>query len=362
MLKILQTVLLVLAVTMNLHAQTNNERARAIADTAIAMMDEGRIEQAIKKLQLAKSIDPSLSYDVDYEIAYAHYLNSEPEKALAIFERISTSPDVKDQCFQMLGNIYDIEKQTEKAMDAYNRGLRKFPDSGPLHLEMGNMQMARENYNEAIGYYEKGISKAPEYPSNYYRTAQLFLSSDEEVWGMMYGELFMNLERNSKRTQEMSKWLFDTYLSEIKWTSDTSMSISFSKAGNTLVAQDMIREDFRMPFSTFVYESCLLTGVTMVDSLDYDGLCEAREKFLEVYLQQGHDEKYGNVLMSYQKKIKDAGHFNAYNHWLLMMGDTDGFDKWYADNKQEFEDFASWYLENPISITKENVFLRKDFL
>lgn len=359
--KYLLTLLLLVSVQYA-HAQTDKERAKAIIDTAIYMMDEGRIEQSIEKLEIAKKLDPSLAYKIDYEIAYAHYLNSEPEKSLAIYERISTSPDVEDQCFQMLGNIYDIEKQTEKALEAYNRGLKKFPDSGPLHLEMGNIQLARENYNEAIAYYEKGISKAPEYPSNYYRSTQLFLSSEEEVWGMMYGELFMNLERNSRRTREVSKWLYDTYKSELKWTSDTTMSVSFSKAGNTINAADMSREDFRMPFSTFVYETCLLTGATMADSLDYEGLCQTRANFLEVYTKQGHAEKYDNVLMRYQQQIKEAGHFNAYNHWLLMMGDPDGFDAWYANNKQEFDDFTEWYLANPISITKDNVFLRAQFL
>lgn len=67
-----------------------------------------------------------------------------------------------------------------------------------------------EDYDRAVSYYEKGVYVEPAYSSNYYRLAQLFLSSKDKFWGLIYGEIFMNLERNSQRTEEMSKWLFNT--------------------------------------------------------------------------------------------------------------------------------------------------------
>ena len=64
---------------------------------------------------------------------------------------------------------------------------------------------------QAIPYYEKGIEMAPEYPSNYYRLARIYCNSENEIWGVIYGEIFMNLERNTQRTREISALLYQTY-------------------------------------------------------------------------------------------------------------------------------------------------------
>lgn len=41
----------------------------------------------------------------------------------------------------------------------------------------------------------------------------------------------------------------------------------------------------------------------------------------------GHDKEYPNILFSFQKQVKDAGHIEAYNHWILMKGDEEAFQK-----------------------------------
>ncbi len=88
------------------------------------------------------------------------------------------------------------------------------------------IQLGKKDYNKALTYFEKGIEVAPNYSSNYYWCARLYCNSTEEVWGMIYGEIFMNLERNSKRTAEISKLLFDTYKKEIKWITFKSWGVS----------------------------------------------------------------------------------------------------------------------------------------
>ena len=71
-------------------------------------------------------------------------------------------------------------------------------------------------------YFEKGIEVNPMFASNYFRAAKIYCNSSEEVWGMIYGEIFINLERTNDRTFKISKLLFDTYKSEITFTSETA--------------------------------------------------------------------------------------------------------------------------------------------
>lgn len=347
-----------------LFAQSNIKYADSVALVAIKLMDmrDPDPDRAIKLLEEAKRIAPEKSYNYDYEIGYALYMKQEYKEAIKKYESISNDEKVEAALFQMLGNAYDLSGDKENALISYNRGIEKFPKSGRLYLELGNMQAFAENYNGAVEYYEKGVKVDPMYPSNYFQLASIFLNTEEEVWGMMYGELFILLELNTKRTAMISEYMYNTYKSEITRTDDTSLSISFSKAGNYVDASKMDDKDFKLPFSTFVYEPIIGAGAGVVDSLNYNGICEMRSVALEMFNRNKSYKKYKNVLFDYQTAVEKAGHLEAYNHWLLKYGDMESFRAWYENNKASGDAFANWIVENPIEITAKTVFLRTYFL
>ena len=143
--------------------------------------------------------------------------------------------------------------QVDKSKEAYERGLQIFPNSGRLYLELGNIH--QDDLNKALQYYEKGVQVDPTHSSNYYWLAKIFCNNtEEEVWGMVYGELFLNLERGSHRTEEISKLLYDTYKSEIKYPEEGKMTVSFSK--NMVIP---VGEKAKMPFE-FAYEMSLMSS------------------------------------------------------------------------------------------------------
>ena len=84
-----------------------------------------------------------------------------------------------------------------------------------------------------------------------------------------------------------------------------------------------------------------------------------RTKFLDIYFKNDYDKQYPNVLFEYQLKVKQAGHLEAYNHWLLFKGNETTFAIWQAKNKEKWENFIEWYKNNPIQIDDRNKFVRK---
>ncbi|MEO6831766.1 MAG: tetratricopeptide repeat protein, partial [Chitinophagaceae bacterium] len=211
-------------------AQISKDLALEKAEKAIQLEDEeGKYDEAIKLFAEAEKLDPD-KFDYPYEMAYALSKKKEYPKAIKILEGLLDHPNVTARAYQALGNAYDFNNQPAKAIETYENGLKRFPDAGELYLERGNMDLFKKDYENALSYYEQGIKLDPKFPSNYYWASIIYCSSSEEVWGMIYGEIFMNLERNSKRTAEISKLLFDTYKSGIQFTSDTSMTVSFSQS------------------------------------------------------------------------------------------------------------------------------------
>lgn len=362
MLKILQTVFVLFTLSIRVSAQTDSEIADSIAYDAINLMDNGNSSEAIKLLRKAISLNPSDSIGYLYEIAIAYQLDENYKESIEILEFISNTDKTNDRVFQQLGNNYDLIKEPEKALLSYNRGLEKYPNSGCLYLEHGNIQAMNGRYNEALEYYEKGITVDPMYPTNYYRAAQIFFSSQEVVWGMMYGEIYIALlTSNKKRATEMSKSLFDTYQSGIKISSDTSVEVEFSKK-NTVYAEDLAKEDFRLPFPIGAYGLIYATAAGLVMDTSYEGICKIREYALHSFFENDAYRVYDNVLFDYQRKVEKAGHLDAYNHYVILGGDREYFSVWYNDNKGKAESFFEWFVDNPLKIDKENAFVRKDFL
>ena len=350
---------LFIVITFLAYGQSDKEKAQLLGETAIKLMDEGKIEESMQLLEQAQKLD-STRFDYPYEIALAHYQLNDYNATIEILEKISGYNDITDHYYQLLGNSYDNIKNTDKAVETYQAGLKKFPESGRLYLELGIIQMSKKEYTKAVNYFEKGIEVEPSFPSNYYWAAKFYCSSTEKVWGMIYGEIFMNLERNSKRTAEISKLLFDTYKSSITISSKSSMSIHFCH--QMVMNADVLKDTSKMklPFC-MAYEMTTLTSMAFEKKIDINSLDNIRDNFLSAYFKNGYNTTYPNVLYDYQHKVLDAGYIDAYNHWILMKGDEDNFNKWQAKNKDNWDKFLTWFKDNQLHVDPSNKFLSKQY-
>jgi len=343
--------------TIATYGQKDEEKAHELGIKAIEEMEAGNIKDARKLLEQSKELDPdNIAYP--YEIAYTHYLDKNYKGAIKILKRLKKHGQVDDRILQMLGNCYDIEGNPDKAIKTYEAGLKLFPNSGILYLERGNMELHKEKYNKALEYYEKGIEVEARFPSNYYWASKIYLSSSEEVWGLFYGEIFMNLERNSDRTAEISKLLYDTYKSEITTNGD-STKIDFCEI--IMNVDDLVdKEKIRFPFC-MVFGQALIVSIVDIKSIDINSLDKIREGFVKNYYKMGHNNTHPNALIAYQKQIVEKGHLRAYNYWILMKGDKEAFSTWRDSNKDKWNNFITWFTENPIDISDTNRFHRGQY-
>src|SRR6202012_1955967 len=92
----------------------------------------------------------------------------------------------------------------------YKAGIKRFPKSGVLYSEYGEMLWARQDYS-AVRQWEKGIEVDPNYSSNYYHASKYYFFTFDKVWALVYGETFVNLESYSKRTAEIKELLLEGY-------------------------------------------------------------------------------------------------------------------------------------------------------
>jgi len=343
----LLTILLAGLLSFNATAQTNIETAHQKGVDAVKFEDAGKFDEALQLLNEAAKLDPA-NIDYPYEMTYCYYGKKEYQKVIDVLEKLKDAPNSFDRLYELLGNSYDMLGNSDKAIATYREGLKKLPNSGVLYLELGVIPLYKKDYNSALNYFEKGIAVQPGFPSNYYWAARLYCGSDDKVWGMLYGEIFINLERNSERTQEISKLLFDTYKSSISYPSPGKISVAFSK--NTVVSLD--KDKISMPYS-MVYEPVISLAVAGETAIDLNSLDRIRLNFLKFY-DQKFNKDYPNALFSYQNQVLQSGNLEAYNHWLLSEGDVPAFNTWKIANSDKWGKFLNWFTANPIKLDENN--------
>lgn len=335
-------------------AQTNSEIAWNKAKDAIKLMDDGKIEESIKILEDCKILDPE-NYTYSYEIAYAHVLKKDYKEAIKILKKTKKYKTANSQVYQMSGNCYSYLGKPERAIKEYEEGMKRFPNSGNLHLEKGNIYLGEEKYDEAIRNYEKGIEAEPMFSSNYFRLAKLYLNSNNKLAGIIYGELFMNIERTTQRTQEISELLYETYKSSITLGENES-KIEFCDI--IIDAKNINTDEIKLPFCAIFGKSFILSIIGQTE-FNLKTLSEIRSSFIENYFKEDY-QNYPNVLFDYHKELIDNNLFEAYNYYLFQMGAENEFNEWLDNNSEKYDKFVEWYTlnENIIKITNENKYLK----
>lgn len=353
---------LVFGVSFGAVAQTKSDKDLALEKgrEAIRLMDNGEFDKSIKLLEEAQKLDPK-DYNYPYELGYAYYAQEDYKKALKYFQTCLKMEKSYDRIYQMIGNTQDILGDRSAAFETYEAGLKKCPSSGGLHLEMGNMYLAKEEYNDALAWYEKGVQAEPNFASNYYWASKLYCHSSEEVWGMIYGELFLLKEPGTKRTSEISKLLYDTYKSQITFTSDTSYSVSFSANSTIVISDPKDLKNFKLPFGIGAYEPDLMISCLGQKEITLVSLNVIRSSFVSTWFAAKHNETYPVVLFDYQNELKKAGHLEAYNYWVLGSGNPDAFKVWKDKNTEKWDAFVNWFNDNQLIIKEKDAFYSGKF-
>ncbi len=339
--------------SLSFFAQTDKEIAFSKAKEAIVLMDSGDIEGSIVLLKESQKLDPE-NYMYPYEIAYAYTLSKDYEKAISILKPVKKNKNANDQVYQMLGNCYSYLGEPKKAIKEYEEGMKRFPNSGNLHLEKGNVYLAQKNYDEAVKNYKKAIEVEPMYAPSYYRLAKLYLYSNDKLSGLIYGEIFMNIERTSSRTQEMSELLYETYKSAIIFGENKS-EIKFCDI--VIDINDLKDGDLKLPLCASFGEN-FIKGMIGEKEFNLYSLCRIRKKFIENYFVEDY-KKHSNILFEYQKKMLDDNVLDAYNFYLFRIGAPGEFQRWQKENEDLYQAFEEWYTkdENVIEITQKNKFV-----
>lgn len=347
--------IVLLSTTSVSYAQELSKEDEDLFQLAIEYSDNGNANKAIEIYdQLLKKYPDSGT--LQYELAYCHYVKQDFKLAAKILEKAEKGDD-NAAMYALHGNCLDMMGKQDKAIAKYQEGIAKYPDFGQLYLELGTVYRSRNELNSAVESYAKGIEVDPYFSSNYYRISQLLCMSNEPVWGIIYGEIHELLQPNSRRSEELSKAIYDAYNANMKYENDSTYHVSLTQMNQISMTDD---GELDIPFEIlyeFLFSSRLedLSTVREKGHLDMLSLVEDRQAFLTKCFAGGANQKYLIPIFKYQQMVLEAGHWEAYNMWLLRKGNDDEFSDWFDANEDKFNAFVDWYSDHiydPVEVVK----------
>jgi tetratricopeptide (TPR) repeat protein len=226
------------------------------------------------------------------------------------------------QCFQIAGNVFKGAGDAKECEKIYRKGLKKFPNSGALHFEFGEILLTQQQPAEAIRQWEEGIQLDPAYPGNYYHAAKYYYyTKSNPVLSILYGEIFVNSESYTGRTTEIKNVLLESY--KIFYSEEFDYTGKKSNGFQQAVAKTL--ENQRQ-----------FTG----DGLTTDALTHIRTRFLVEWFGP-YAQQFPYRLFDHLQYLLREGFFEAYNQWLFGEAEDPGkYRGWVAANTDKAKEFA----------------------
>lgn len=305
-------------------AVTAQDDPKTLQQTARSFMAQGDWDNAILVLNRLLQADKN-NLDYSKDIVQCYYFKRDYEKAVEGVKTIVNRDDADVMTFQLAGNVYKALEDPKECEKVYKAGIKKFPKSGPLYSEYGELLWQRKDYS-AIDLWEKGIEIDPAYGGNYYNAALYYFYTKDKVWSLIYGEIFVNMESLSQRGAAMKELLFKGYKEKLFKEADImkgeeNNKSAFAKAFLTSMGKQ----------STLVSKGVTTSSLTMV-----------RARFILDWYET-NAAKFPCRLFDYQQQLMREGMFDAYNQWLFgTVENLTAYDSWTKTHADEYKNFVAF--------------------
>lgn len=294
---------------------------KELQETAKTFMKQGDFPNAILVLNRAYALEPA-NLSVAKDLSLANYYQNDLARAYSLIKPVVENDAADDQSFQIAGNILRAQANPKEAEKVYRKGLKKFPASGALYNDLGELMWSQKNY-EAIAQWEKGIESDPAFSRNYYNAARHYYFSTDRTWSLLYGEIFLNMEPFGPKSAEIKEILLEGYK---KLFSDTDMLTGAKQTS---------------AFGKAYLEAMAKQSPLVAHGITPEVLTMVRTRFILEW-QSNYAKNFPYKLFELHEMMLKDGLFNAYNQWIFGA----------AQNLAAFQSWVNAHPEEYASLTK----------
>ena len=298
--------------TATIFAQTEVSQ---LHDNAKAFMRQGDYANATLILTRALQQDPK-DASITKDLALTYYLQKENQKALNVIMPLIDNHIADDQTYQITATIYRALNQDKEAEKTYKDALKQFPESGALYNDYGELLLFKHD-PASIKLWEQGIKTDPAYGGNYYNAAKYYYYKKDNVWSVIYGEIFVNIESFTARTAEIKDILLNGYKKLF--------------AEPDLLKNTKDKNKFEVAFLTCMNKQ----NSVVIRGINAETLTMIRTRFILDW-DKNYAKEFPFRLFELQEHLLQQGLFPAYNQWIFGTSENlPAFQNWTANHASE---------------------------
>lgn len=317
-----------------------NPEVEQLYRSAQSSLAAGAFRQAIASYQQAIALVPDQTI-LYRDLAQAYLLSGNALRAEKVINPLIDKGQGDAQSYAIAANVQTALREDRKARKFLDEGIAKYPNSGYLYHERGRIAADANDQVTALRMYTAGMKAEPSYHLNYYDAARLYVRTDEPVWAIIYGEIFVNLERPTARSGETRKLLLAAY-KRFYAQPDAAAEPRFGKK----------RKSDPDKFADAVSSVLLRLAPVVADGISTENLTMLRTRFVIDWQTAGYWDKYPFTPFRMQDDLLRAGHFDAYNQWLFARAENpaqaDAWNKFHPDAVPGYE---RYYQQHPLLLT-----------
>lgn len=336
-----------LSASLEVRAQESwpSPEVEALYRSAQASLSAGSFRQAIASYQQAIALAPDKPI-LYRDLTNALLLSGNYSKAEHTIMPLIEKGNADAQSYALASAVQSALKEDKRARKLLDQGLEKYPNSGFLFHEKGKYYEEQGEIQDALHSWLTGISVDPGYHINYYEAARAYMKTTKPVWAIIYGEIFVNLERFTPRSGESRKLLLAAY-KRLYATPNEEDVPRFGKGSASKTAQNFEQ--------TLTQVFMRLAPVTS-DGITTENLTMLRTR-LAMEWTNSYAAKYPFTLFQYWDDLLRTGHFDAYNQWLFGRAENQAqYDAWVKFHPEAIPAYEKYYSAHPLQPTAADAY------
>ncbi len=200
--KTIKILAVLLAIVCNAAFAQGNEDAKALVKEGVQLNDQGKYAEAIEKYNQALKIDPGNIY-ADFELAYSLFALGKGNDGIPYLQKvIAANTSLNAGAYDLLGSIYDKDNQKDKAIEAFNAGIKANPGYQRLYYNLGIVYFRYKQYADAEKCAIEAIKLDPKHASSQRMYALVNFHQNKRVPALLGFCSFILLEPNTPRSTE----------------------------------------------------------------------------------------------------------------------------------------------------------------
>jgi tetratricopeptide (TPR) repeat protein len=322
-----------------------NPEVEQLYRSAQASLAAGAFRQAIASYQQAVNLAPEQSI-LYRDLAQAYLLSGNPLQAEKVITPLIDKGRGDAQAYVIAAGVQTSLREDRKARKLLDEGVAKYPNSGYLYHERGRIAADADDPVTAVKMYTTGMRAEPGYHLNYYDAARLYIDSSEPVWAIIYGEIFVNLERPTARSGETRKLLLAAY-KRFYAQPDLTGTPRFGKKRPSGAPSD---------FAGAVSAVLLKLAPVVADGISTENLTMLRTRFI-IDWKAVYWDTYPFTLFRMHDDLLRAGHFDAYNQWLFGRAENPAqVDAWNKFHPDAIPGYERYYQSRPLQLSASDAY------